>query len=163
MSEPVEKRPDRGPERLQELVAELRAQVLSRVDQLYGGAISLHFGAMMPGRHRERGKWIVTSWGSDLLLHADEHELDSTQESAEDVVRALVQSVGAHVTIARVEAESLQLRLILSDGVDITLSVDEAYDGDAWALSLPSGETAVVHRGSRWSLQADVPPRSESD
>lgn len=143
--------------RLIQAVAELRGQEVSRVDRLYGGALSLHLGSMIPGRRRDRGRWIVTSWGGDWVIAGPTRTVDSRRDREEEVQAALELIVGSEVAAASLDPRTLSLTLNLNSGVTLDLSLDRSYDGDAWTLSLPTRETISVHSNGSFSMQADTP------
>ena len=140
-----------------EAVAKLENQRVSRVDRLYGGGLSLHLGDMVRGHRRERGRWIITSWGGDWIVEESRGSLDSRKDDEEAVQAALERTVGDQVVKASVEPSTLDLTMTLNSGVILRLLVDKEYDGDAWTLSLPTGATISVHGAGEWSVQPDTP------
>ncbi len=140
-----------------EIVSQTVGQVLSRVDRLYGGAVSLHIGPMVPGRRRDRGTWVVTAWGADLLIN------DVLLDHESDVVTTLhpevQQLTGQRVLDASLETSTRELQLTFAGGNKVRLSPDSTFDGDAWTLSLPDARTLCVSSNGDWSVKTEEADR----
>lgn len=155
MSKPHSSLEDPETPRPHEAVANIEGHRISRVNRLYGGAMSLHLGEMVRGHRGDRGRWIITSWGGDWIVQGSQGTLDSRKDDEEEVQTALERTAGDQIVKASVDAATLDLTVALDSGVILRLLVDRAYDGDAWTLSLPTGATISVHSTGEWSVQAD--------
>lgn len=138
---------------IQETVRQIVGQVVSRVDRLYGGAISFHIGPMIAGRRRDRGTWVVTAWGADLLVNDVPLELET--ETATTLHPEVEQLKGQRVLSASVEADTRELRLTFEQGSSLRLSPDGSFNGDAWNLSLPDGRTLCVSSDGVGSVKTE--------
>jgi hypothetical protein len=144
--------PDSGPS-ARDIVKQIAGEIVSRVDRLYGGALSLHIGAMVPGRRRDRGTWIVTAWGADLLMN-DVH-LDPESDAITTLHPEVQQLTGQRVREALLEPRTGELLLTFDGGNTVRLVPDSGFDGDAWTLSLPDGKTLCVSSGGDWSVKTE--------
>lgn len=141
---------------LADAVAGLVGERIVQVDSLYGGALSLHLGGLIPGRRRERGRWIITSWGADWSIEGSQSSVDSRRDTQAEILTALRLAVGAAVSQSRLAEGTLDLVLVLETGATLKVLVDPAYSGDAWTLSLPTETTISVHGATRgWSVAPD--------
>jgi hypothetical protein len=144
--------PDSGPS-AREIVSQTVGQVVSRVDRLYGGAVSLHLGAMVPGRRRDRGTWIVTAWGADLLMN--DVRLDHESDAITTLLPEVQQLTGQRVREASLELRTGELQLTFDGGNTVRLVPDSGFDGDAWTLSLLDGRTLCVSSRGDWSVKTE--------
>jgi hypothetical protein len=138
---------------MQEIVSQIIGQVVSRVDRLYGGAVSIHIGPMVSGRRRDRGTWVVTAWGADLLMN--DVLLDHDSETVTTLHPGVQQLNGQRVLSASLDADSRELKLTFEGGSSVRLSPDSSFDGDAWTLSLPDGRTLCVASGGECSVKTE--------
>lgn len=136
-----------------ELTDALVGKALSRVDRLYGGALSLHFGETMTGGKRDRGEWIVTVWGGDMRLAKPTVRRDGDKMA--DGPDSLNRLVGVAVDHVGINERDLTLELTFADSTRLSIAVDPEYSGDAWTVSLPLRHTIAARNGHRWVLEAD--------
>ena len=142
--------------RFMELLGDIRGQTLQRVDALYGGGISLHVGSMIEGRRGQRGAWIITCWGGDLLRLPAPSDEASSGAWGEATAQSLEAEVGAALKDAVLDVASLSLELALSTGTHLRLQIDPSFDGDSWMVALPNRSTLGFGRQRRWSLESDA-------
>lgn len=126
-----------------------------RVDRLYGGAFSLHFGRMLAAsrpRARERGEWVITAWGGDAVLKFGASVIDDRVRSRDDLLELVPVLERALVTGAHVHLDRRSLLIEFTESRTIELLCDRAFDGDSWTVSLPTLETVAMDGGGRLSL-----------
>lgn len=136
-----------------EIVRQTVGQIVSRVDRLYGGAVSLHIGPMVPGRRRDRGTWVVTAWGADLLIN--DVPLDHESDAVVTLHPEVQKLIGQRVLDASLETSTRELQLTFAGGNRVRLSPDSDFDGDAWTLSLPDARTLCVSSNGDWSVKSE--------
>jgi hypothetical protein len=142
------------------LVGGLVGKECRRLDRLYGGAFSLHFGEWRPTastKGTERGDWIVTVWGSDTRLIVGHNEADDRFIDRSALVDLAEGLVGAVLEGVDLDSNTLDLRLRFRDGAELELALDPSYPGDAWTVSLPTEQTIALSAKQQWSLEDDVP------
>ena len=142
-----------------ELIADLIGQQCRRIDRLYGGAFSLHFGDWLPSssaKGRDRGSWVITAWGCDARIETRGGEIvDDRIVEREEVVARARDLEGTALEQIELDPGTITLRLRFIGGAVLDLFLDPAYNGDAWTISVPSRQTIAVTVGRRWSLEED--------
>ena len=140
----------------QELTEGLVGQTVTRYRPLYGGAFSVHFGApIRSASGKERGAWIVTGWGCDLVVQTRQESTDSRIDGREPTRERLNTLVGLKLEIISLERESLSLLLQFESDTQISLISDPDFEGDSWMLSLPTHETLAASADGSWLLEND--------
>ncbi len=140
---------------LEQVLAIVEGHPLVRIDQLYGDVFSIHIGDLIAGRRGERGSWVVTEWGADICGSSPSGDFDSREEQAHETLEKLRSLVGIPVKRVKVEPKTLSCHITLEKQWRVSLLTDTSYDGDAWAIGLPSMETVTIHVDARWSRVAD--------
>jgi hypothetical protein len=116
----------------------------------------MHFGPFIKGATRDRGAWIITCWGGDIVRLAQSgHDLsDGCSDSI--AASSLLRDVGATLMDINLEVGSLALNVAFSTGTRLRVQIDPAFDGDSWLVSLPNRSTLSFGPKRQWSLEWDA-------
>lgn len=140
----------------EQLTDGLVGHIVTGYDPLYGGAFSIHLGApVLSASGKERGTWIVTGWGCDLVVQTEQQSVDGRIEGREPAREHLKMLAGVRLERLSLERETLSLLLYFESGTQVQLLSDPDFEGSAWILSRPTGETIAADANGFWRLEND--------
>lgn len=122
--------------------------------RLYGGAFTMHFGAMQPdSRGTMWGEWGVTAWGCDARLSLGGVVLDDRVIDRDDLLAHFDALTGRTVVGIQLNPTTLTLRVDFAGDPHLELIPDPEFEGEAWIISLPSHQSLSGDATRRWQLE----------
>jgi hypothetical protein len=139
-----------------DLTLEFIGKPLSRFRETYAEGIVLDCGELVPKRNstrsslaRDRGEWMVSSWGCDVSLSMGPST--SRVDTFEHVKTLLTTVVGRRLVAVSIDAPDLSLTLVFDGGSEVLFRTDrDDPQLDQWFITTPLGQTIGTAASGAW-------------
>ena len=147
-----------------ELTRGLVAAECVRWRETYANGLVFDFGRLIPVAKprserlpKERGEWVASSWGCDILISDEARGRAASSEEDFEAIKGLARDlVGSRVTAVAVTPGDLSLVMEFANRMRLNFQTDTSDpEVDQWFIQLPSKYSVGASAAGRWYLRED--------